>query len=367
MNKADALANGKKESNKRLWITAAVIWLVALVAFFYIPIGYICASSSTQNWEIDPISLASAPVWTPDGARIVFGHRGGIYAVNQDGSALRRIHGSGGNDLYHSPVIYGGGSRIAYGKYPDGDTWTPMTSALDGSDERTLAENLDDVWGGNPHRQYSRYIISPDGSLIAFVETEYRGGRRASALYTSEYPREDNRSGWTKLVEGDEIGSPSWSPDGSRIAFVETDSVPDDNHAALYSTRVVSPNGSGLETVHQAVDRRNEYYEAAWSPDGTKLLVSGANFVSAANADGSGSRTLVRLYPLLKTQRELIASWSPDGSKIAVYNGGGYEGALFTMSPDGSDKQALVEYGNPIRPAQNQAWDPAYDAPTPAP
>ena len=61
------------------------------------------------------------------------------------------------------------------------------------------------------------------------------------------------------------------------------------------------------------------------------------------------------------------ASWSPDGSKIAVYSGGDVEGALFTMSPDGSDKRVLALHGIPLRPAQNQAWDPAYDAPTPTP
>ena len=37
------------------------------------------------------------------------------------------------------------------------------------------------------------------------------------------------------------------------------------------------------------------------------------------------------------------------------------------MSPDGSDKRVPALNGNPLRPAQNQAWDPAYDAPTPTP
>ena len=43
------------------------------------------------------------------------------------------------------------------------------------------------------------------------------------------------------------------------------------------------------------------------------------------------------------------------------------EYALFTMSPDGSDKRVLALSGNPLRPALNQEWDPAYDAPTPTP
>ena len=311
---------------------------------------------------------AAAPEWTPDGSRIVFGHEGSVYVVNQNGSALSRIHGSDGkDDLYHTPILYRDGSWIGYSKYRRG-RWTRQRSTLDGSEVRETDQNFDDR-GFNAPWGYRPYGISPDGSRIAFVETETRGAERkyVGVLYASEYPwKWEARSGWAKLAEGAGIGSPRWSPDGRRIAFVETDGIPNDSHSLRYLTRVVSRNGSDLGTVHQAIDRSSGHYEVSWSPDGTKPLISGADFVSAANSDGSGSRTLVNLYPLLKT-RELIASWSPDGSKIAVYNGGGYEGALFTISPDGSNKRVLALNGNPLRPAQNQAWDPAYDAPTPTP
>ena len=329
---------------------------------------------------------SAAPEWTPDGSRIVFGHEGSIYVVNQDGSALNRIHGSDG-EIRHSPYVSGDGSLIWYSIYQGGDydyevEWGTAISALDGSDERTPPEDFA-AWVANHGRGwwYRSSGVSPDVSREVFVETEYTGdGRSINFLYISEYPREENGSGWTELVKSDSssIVSPRWSPDGSRIAFVELSGVPDDNMSVLYSTRVVSTNGSNLETVHQIVDLCRYYtdggcpeYKAAWSPDGTKLLISGSGSISVVNADGSGSRTLVNLRPVYSPNppRNLSASWSPDGSRIAVYNHkyGGHEGALFTMSPDGSDKRVLALNGNPLRPAQNQAWDPAYDAPTPTP
>ena len=247
-----------------------------------------------------------------------------------------------------------------------------MSSALDGSDVRETTQNLYDR-GFNAPWGYRPYGISPDRSRIAFVETKSTGDGGVNFLYISEYPRDENRSGWTELVKSDSggIGSPRWSPDGSRIAFAESRVVPDDIDSVRFSTRIMSPNGSNLETVHQSVVRCDGSYscvgyEAAWSPDGTKLLVSSFSSISVVNADGSGLKTLMKLRD--NPIRQLHPSWSPDSSKIAVYNGNAYEGVLFTMSPDGSDKRALVEYGDPLRLAQDQSWDPAFDAtPTPTP
>ena len=387
---AGTLVNGKKKSNKRLWVIVAAIWVVALVAYFYIPVGYLCASSEVREDPRESL-LAAAPEWTPDGSRIVFGHWGGIYAINQDGSALNRVHGSGGeDDLYHTPAIYGDGSRIAYSKYQGGERWERLSSDLDGSDVRETSESFDRGFKYLPW--FNPYSVSPDKSRIAFVEMETMGEsrRQARVLYASENPKEEDMSGWTELAEGDRIKSPRWSPDGSQLAFVKLSPVLTGDGSYIYKTQVMALSGSDLDTVHQVADGPGGYfdfeyvsgyvdspygfYDIAWSPDGTKLLISGSSSISVVNVDGSGLKTLVKLRD--NPIRQLHLSWSPDGSKIAVYNGNAYEratfteGALFTMSPDGSDKRALVEYGDPLRLAQDQSWDPSLNAPpapTPAP
>ena len=370
-----------------LILGACVALAILYFVVFFGVIGY--RMESSEPYDPRESARASAPEWTPDGSRIVFGHWGGIYAVNQDGSALNRIHGSDGeDDLYHTPTIYGDGSRIAYSKYQGRERWERLSSGLDGSDVRETSENFDRGFKYLP--QFAPYSVSPDKSTIAFVEMEIRDGRQVRVLYASENPKEENMSGWTELAEGDRIKSPRWSPDGGQLAFVKLSPVTAGDGSYLYKTQVMALSGSDLDTVHQVADGPGGYfdfeyvdgyvdspygfYDIAWSPDGTKLLISGSSSISVVNADGSGLKMLVKLRD--NPIRQLHLSWSPDGSKIAVYNGNAYEratfteGAVFTMSPDGSDKRVLAEYGDPLRLAQDQSWDPSFNAlpaPTPAP
>ena len=367
----------KAKSGK--WIIWSILTVLVTVGFL-VPLGcwYLAVSVSNQlgdRWPYDPMEyiLHSAPQWTPDGSRIIFAYWGDIYAVNRDGSALNRIHGSDrGNDVQMCPNISGDGSRIAYNKFQGGDyhynaRWSWMTSALDGSDIQEPDEHFNEDWGA----PCSLGSVSPDGSRIAFTRNESRGpdGIDTTVLYATDYPRDADDLG-AELAVAPGIDSPRWSPDGSQLAFVEWDYDPD---AERRRWRIVTLSGSDLNTTLQAADgadygrhpRIRDVHQLAWSPDGTKLLISSVNFISAVNADGAGLQTLARLR--YNPERHLHASWSPDGSKIAVYNGRGSEGALFTMSPDGSNKRVLTQYGNPLRPAQNQEWDPAFDAtPTPA-
>ena len=364
-----------------LTMGACVALAILYFVVFFGVIGY--RMESSEPYDPRESALASAPEWTPDDSRIVFGHWGGIYAVNQDGSELNRIHGSGGeDDLYHTPAISGNGSRIAYSKYQGRERWERLSSELDGSDVRETSEDFDRGFKYLP--QFASYSVSPDKSTIAFVEMEIRDGRQVRVLYASENPKEEDMSGWTELAEGDRIKSPRWSPDGSQLAFVKLSLVPNDDNSDLYKAQIVVLSGSDLDAVYQVadglggyfdfssrryvegyVDSPSGFYDVAWSPDGTKLLISGSSSISVVNANGSDFRTLVKLQD--NPIRQLHLSWSPGGSKIAVYNGNAYEGVLFTMSPDGSNKRVLTEYGDPLRLAQDQSWDPAFDAtPTPS-
>ena len=362
----DASVNKKKKSNKRLWVVVAAIWLVGLAIYFSIPVAYMCSSPGARENPLKRVR-PSAPQWTPDGSRIVFAHLGGIYAVDQEGSSVTRVHGDDGN-VYDSPSVSGDGSRIAYNKY-ERRIREELTSTLDGSDVRKHSETPGDL-GFAPANDSSD--VSPDGSQVAFADWGYRegDGERVDKLYLSEYPMDTEADNYgAALAEGADIHSPKWSPDGKRIALVKWDLAP--NEEGLYSPYVVSLSGSALDTVHKVVDGLGEYddvdrsggYELDWSPDGSKLLIAGYNSVSVVNADGSGFRWLVKL----QYNSGMSASWSPDGSKIAVYNENSYDVVLFVMSHDGSNKRVLALNGNPPIPAQNQAWDPAHDAPTPTP
>src|SRR2546429_480313 len=88
---------------------------------------------------------------------------------------------------------------------------------------------------------------------------------------------------------------PSWSPDGSKIAF----------HSDRDGTGPINlTNTAGEDAL------------AAWSPDGSKIVFDSdrdGNFeVYVMNTDGTGLVDLTN-----STANEAFPAWSPDGSKIA--------------------------------------------------
>jgi len=136
---------------------------------------------------------------------------------------------------------------------------------------------------------------------------------------------------------------PSWSPDGSRIAYVH-ETV---GSASGYDMEiwVMNADGTGQTrlTFNNAVD-----YMPVWSPDGSKIAwesnhayegVEGYDSsapcdIWVMNADGSDQTRLTvdgGHYP----------TWSPDGPRIAFSHGGG----IWVMNGDGTDQAPLTVDG----------------------
>jgi TolB protein len=100
-------------------------------------------------------------------------------------------------------------------------------------------------------------------------------------------------------------GSPSWSPDGRRIAFYSER----DGNAEIY---VMNADGTG---VARLTDSAADEGYPAWSPDGRSIAFDSdreGNFdIYAMDADGSNVRRLTGL-----PSREVSAAWSRDGARI---------------------------------------------------
>ena len=119
--------------------------------------------------------------------------------------------------------------------------------------------------------------------------------------------------------------SPSWSPDGARIAFASDRSG---------SSKIFVMNADGSDqrqvTFGAGRDRTN-----AWSADG-KQIVYDKEFVEIhiVSADGGGGERLLA--------RGWGPSTSPYGNKLA-FTGGSGGANLSTMNLDGSDRRDITE------------------------
>ncbi len=122
--------------------------------------------------------------------------------------------------------------------------------------------------------------------------------------------------------------SPSWSPDGARIAFDQDTGT---------NTRVWTMNADGSGKAMATNGTFPQSRDPAWSPDGTRLVFS--NFAGALwtmNPDGTG--VVGPITPPLGGNPSL-PEWSPSGSLIAFQHGpsGCGPGSLSVIAPDGSN------------------------------
>ena len=143
---------------------------------------------------------------------------------------------------------------------------------------------------------------------------------------------------WRALTANRASTSPSWSPDGKRIAYAS------EGHINIV-------DAGGGEPVR--VTRADGYYDVGpiprWSPDGARLAfaswVDGNNVeIFIVNADGSGLTNVTR-----SSAFDYDPNWSPDGARLTFVSD---RGGLFVVDADGSNVRRLTSLSG-------YCWGPA--------
>ena len=139
----------------------------------------------------------------------------------------------------------------------------------DGSNRRTVASVI------RVAEDRSTPVWSPDGRKLAFIaqEPDSPDGAWRDPVTTQKdpvnevlYTVEADGTGLVKL--GEAAGTPSWSPDGRRIAFARIDG---NTHVAIVAT---DPDGANEKTLFESSEvRYSGVIDVSWSPDGTRIAI----------------------------------------------------------------------------------------------
>jgi len=175
------------------------------------------------------------PTWSPDGRELAFARDGKLWVLRVAGARIHQLTKELGGDA-RDPAWAPSGKLIAY-------------------DYRRAGYSSREIW-----------VVRPDGS----------GAREVTHL--------DHSS-----------SQPSWSPDGTRIAFASDERR---NHSEIYTIKL---DGSGL---HIETATAIDTIDPAWSPDGKLIAFSRDGSIETVDRSGETQR-------LTSGKNDAMPAWRP--------------------------------------------------------
>ena len=281
------------------------------------------------------------PDWAPDGAHIVFfaadwpSVRQDIYTVHADGSNLLNLTNTPGV-VDEDPKWSPDGSRIIFQTDRDGNFEIYIMNS-DGSQPQNLTRH--------PGRDYWPDWFMPPEAKIAFVSDH--SGR--PQIYLVPAPEVETQEAiavgdWQPLTSGRyENYFPSWSPDGTQIAYYTHFSE------QSWAIMLASADGSSPRQLTPSSGETICSFGPVWSPDGQRIAFTVEpnprptcemkhSEIAVINTDGSGLQILTQ-----NEANDLVCSWSPDGSKLVFTSNRDGKDEIYVMNADGSNPQRLTE------------------------
>ena len=354
--------------------TAARVGIALLLAALAGALSRVDPAGGADLWTI-----SSNPVWSPDGTSVAWGEvspAGDRYRIETAPAAAmssphtiyssKRFPGGccgsltwtrSGRILYianftllsvpatgGSPTALFRGSTPEYLLSPNQETVVVVDGCACGHDTDKIA--FVNVRGGVPHElPVARNVsddpvtFSPDGTELVFSTATLT---RTTSAWSHPHLMAVHVGGGTpvplaksgivgaQFLTGRTVGSPTWSPDGNRIAaWLLTRSaarlITVDTHSGR--TAVAAPPGT-------------EAWSVAWSPDSSRLVYAATlrlgnnaqQALATVNPDGTGRKLFWNRGSTLYYESESSGeppAWSPDSRKLLfLARAGGDSGPL---------------------------------------
>jgi Tol biopolymer transport system component len=291
--------------------------------------------------------------------KVAFGYCGpedcGIFVIEPDGSGRTQITHNpytvsdrfGTHPLRDgNPAWSAQGDRIAFERQvPEGNPEIAVANA-DGSDARSLG-----VPGNDP-------TWSPDGTKIAFWQ--FGGPQGSNGIFMMNA----DGSGVVRVHQGFDPRNPDWSPSGATIAYVDRreEGFRDPEIWVVSATGGTPSSLTPPDFSQGSSSPRLFNIDPSWSPDGARIAYSASApgqqwDLYTIGADGSGRVRLTNTDNEFSGPSEEGAAWSPDGTRIA------YERTLGTV-PSGI-LVTTVDGGEHVflGPGFDPAWQPLSNRP----
>ncbi len=168
---------------------------------------------------------------------------------------------------------------------------------------------------------------------IAYITTNNQGNKQQS--HQLQVADADGFNPQTVASSVEPLMSPSWSPDGKKVAYVSFER----KSAAIY-----------VQTLATGERKRVAEFPGingapAWSPDGTKLALTlskdGSPDIYVLNLSTGSLTKLTKSFAI-----DTEPSWSPDGSSIVFTSDRGGKPQLYMVSSRGGEEKRLTFSGN---------------------
>ncbi len=173
-----------------------------------------------------------------------------------------------------------------------------------------------------------------------FFATRLAFVRRDDAVYSLVVSDADGQNTQIALRSKEPIISLTWSPDGTRLAYVSFEERNGINKPIVY----VHTLATGRRAI--IANERGSNSAPAWSPDGNRLAVvltrDGNSQIYIVNADGSGLRRLSRSSGI-----DTEPTFTPDGKEIFFTSDRGGSAQVYRVSVEGGEARR-VTFGGPF-------------------